>query len=102
MLKDLVAVSFHSSFDSCAQVFRDYNEFMVDQSEDTPVDDDTDLARRKLLKTAGWVPPAIVAAVSIGTRHAIAVTCGPGPGCSPSTCNPATCNPADMPPCMPG
>ena len=74
-------------------------------SDSNTGENDVDLARRKLLKAAAWVPPAVVASVSIGTNHAIAWSCGPGP-CGPEYCGPNNLCMPDRPcmpdlPCMP-
>ena len=74
-------------------------------------DDKIDAARRRMLRIAVYVPPAILGAVALNSAAGCqGVSCSPqvcGPGnqcgptnchpivnpCNPQTCNPASCNP---------
>jgi hypothetical protein len=62
-------------------------------------DDDLQRARRRLLKMALYVPPAVIGTLLVG-RVALAASCAPNAGCSPNCAPNATCNPHT--PCGPG
>jgi hypothetical protein len=57
---------------------------MADETDDTKKDEKVNAARRRLLKSAIYVPPAVIGMVSLLD------------GCAPASCNPATCNPQNM------
>jgi hypothetical protein len=51
------------------------------------------IARRKLLLTARYVPPAILATLFLDLQSAAGASCGPA-HCNPSgACGPTKCNP---------
>ena len=43
-----------------------------DQNIETGAEAPEDKARRRLLKLGAWIPPAVVASVTIGANHAVA------------------------------
>ncbi|MCI0343535.1 MAG: hypothetical protein L0216_20710 [Planctomycetales bacterium] len=49
-------------------------------------------ARRKLLRLAVYLPPAILGTFAV-TRTAEALSCLPAYGCAPNICQPNTCAP---------
>lgn len=73
-----------------------------------PQDEDVEISRRKFLKWASYVPPAI-AGLMVSSTPAAAATCNPNacnPNCNPNadcnpdkTCGPDGCNPDE--PCNP-
>jgi len=69
----------------------------LDPPENADPEPTTDSARRRLLKLAVYLPPAVLGVISLQQAG-----CQPTPSCNPSTCSPATnpCQP-DTNPCSP-
>jgi len=60
---------------------------MADETDPKAKDEKLDTARRRLLKTAVYVPPAVIGVVSLLDGCAVG-------SCAPATCAPAqTCHP---------
>lgn len=55
---------------------------MADDDKDDTQDERIDAARRRLLRNAVYVPPAIIGIVSLTQ------------GCAPGSCNPTNCSPS--------
>lgn len=68
------------------------------ENEETSID----VARRRLLAKAVYIPPTVIGALSLSLEGCQVASCNPTT-CNPATCNPTTnpCNP-DGDPCNPG
>jgi len=68
-------------------------------------DDKIDAARRRLMKIAIYVPPAVLGAVSLNSAAGCqGVSCPPGAACGPNNCHPVIdpCQPQNCNPnCLP-
>ena len=66
---------------------------MSSKRDDAP----EDRARRRLLKLAVYVPPAVLGAMTLELSACQTASCAPQ-SCQPATCAPADCNPGQCPP----
>jgi len=63
----------------------------------SPPDSPEDRARRRLLKLAVYVPPAVLGTMTLQLSACQVATCAPS-ACNPATCAPADCQPGQCPP----